>query len=65
MEEPRPQKDPAQSMAELAAALNDMRDALVNMSLMMKDHLFELEAKHADQGLAKYQPPETDKHDPP
>jgi len=59
MEEPCSRKDPAEAMAELAAALNDMRDAFVNMSLLMKDQLFELEARQGAQNLAGLQPPET------
>ena len=59
MEEPCSRKDPAKSMAELSAALNDMRDAFVKMSLLMKDQLFELEARQGAQHLAELPPPVT------
>jgi hypothetical protein len=62
MEQPRLPEDPAHSMAELAAALRDMRDAFVNMSLLMKDHLFELEASQHQQNLAS--PPPAADRDP-
>ena len=48
-------KVPTTTSAELAATLREMRDALVNLSLMMQDHLYKFEEAEREKALAVMQ----------
>lgn len=51
MQNALPKKIPTTTSAELAATLREMRDALVNLSLMMQDHLYKFEEAEREKAL--------------
>ena len=51
MQDAVPKKMPTTTSAELAATLREMRDSLVNLSLMMQDHLHKFEEAEREKAL--------------